>query len=628
MKLFLSTRLWLSSVLALGLAVVPASAADAPAQPNILWLTCEDINPHLGCYGDSYATTPNLDRLAARGLRYLNAWSCAPVCAPARTTIISGLYPPSTGSEHMRSLTTLPAGMKMYPQLLREAGYYCTNNSKEDYNLEKPGQVWDVSSNQAHWKNRKAGQPFFAVFNILISHESQIRKRPHTLVHDPAQVKLPAYHPDTPEVRHDWAQYYDNITEMDKQVGIRLQELADAGLSDDTIVFYYADHGSGMPRSKRSACNSGLQVPLIVFIPDKYKHLASKEYAPGGKTDRLVSFIDLAPTLLSLAGLRPPEAYQGHAFLGPRETAPQPFLHGFRGRMDERYDMVRSVRDQRYVYIRNYLPDRIPGQHVAYMFETPTTRVWKQLYDEGKLKPEQKHFWEPKPPEELYDLQNDPDEVHNLADSAKHQEILNRLRQAQREQVLRIRDVGFLPEDEIHTRAKGTTPYEVGHDDAKYPLKRILATAELAASGKSDGVAELKQALQDPDSAVRYWAALGLRMRGKEAARSALAELRKALTDPAPSVRIVAAETLGKYGDGDEANKAVTVLLELASLEKNGLYVSMQALNALDQLHEKAAGGLDTIKEAVKGEATLDSRVRGNVTKLVQKIVADLEKKP
>ncbi|MCU0978711.1 MAG: sulfatase, partial [Pirellulaceae bacterium] len=337
------------------------SSAGAAELPNILWITCEDTGPELGCYGDRYAKTPNLDELAQRSLRYLTAWSNAPVCAPARTTIISGVYPTSTGGEHMRSEVRMPEFMKMYPQFLRERGYYCTNNNKEDYNLVKPGQVWDDSSGQAHWKNRPSGKPFFSIFNLTISHESQIRTRPHTLEHDPAQAPLPAYHPDTPEVRHDWAQYYDKVTAMDAQAGQRLRELADAGLAEDTIIFFYGDHGSGMPRSKRWPYDSGLHVPLIVHVPDKFRDLAPQDYRPGGTTDRLVAFVDLAPTLLSLTGVQPPEWMQGHAFLGRHEAAPQRYLFGFRGRMDERYDMVRSVRNGRYVYIRNYMPHLIYG---------------------------------------------------------------------------------------------------------------------------------------------------------------------------------------------------------------------------------------------------------------------------
>lgn len=242
-------------------SAVLARGFDRP-RPNILWITCEDTGPQLGCYGDPYANTPNLDRLASRGILYSHAWSNAPVCAPARTTIISGVYPTATGSEHMRSFTRLAPGMKMYPQFLREAGYYTGNNAKEDYNLAKPGgEVWDDSNAKAHWRRRKPGQPFFQIFNIEDSHESQIRKRPHTLIHDPAKVRIPAYHPDTPETRRDWAQDYDNITTVDGKAGKILADLEGDGLAEDTIVFFYGDHGSGMPRSKRWPYNSGLQVP-------------------------------------------------------------------------------------------------------------------------------------------------------------------------------------------------------------------------------------------------------------------------------------------------------------------------------------------------------------------------------
>jgi len=344
-------------------------------QPNILWIVAEDINPHLGCYGDMNAVTPNIDGLATNALRYTKCWSTAPVCAPARTALITGAYPPSLGAEHMRSMVKMPDFMRMYPQFLRDRGYYCVNNSKEDYNVAKSGKVWDESSKKAHWKKRKSSQPFFAVFNIGVSHESQIRVRPHAPKHDPARVRLPAYHPDVPEVRHDWAQYYDKITEMDAIVGSRLQELGDAGLADDTIVFFYGDNGSGMPRSKRWPYNSGLNVPLIIRVPERFRQLAPEDYRPGAATDRLVGFVDFAPTLLSLAGIKPPDWMQGHAFMGRFAAASHKHIFGFRGRMDERYDLVRSVRNDRFIYLRNYRPDLIYGQHLAYMFETPTTQT-------------------------------------------------------------------------------------------------------------------------------------------------------------------------------------------------------------------------------------------------------------
>ncbi len=605
------------------LASIPLACLWSADLPNILWITSEDNGPHLGCYGDAYADTPNIDALAARGMIYLKAWSTAPVCAPARTTIISGMYPPSTGSEHMRSMTRLPSGFRMYPQYLREAGYYCTNNSKEDYNLEKPGQVWDESSGRAHWRNREPGQPFFAVFNYTVSHESQIRKRPHLAVHDPARARVPAYHPDTPEVRQDWAQYYDKITEMDALVGKSLVEIEDAGLADDTIVFYFGDHGSGMPRSKRWLYDSGLHVPLVVHVPEKLRHLAA-DYTAGGRSDRLVGFVDLAPTVLSLAGIRPPEHFQGHAFMGRYAAPPQPYLYGFRGRMDERCDMVRAVRDGRFVYIRNYMPHEIYGQHVAYMFETPTTRVWKRLHDEGKLSETQSAFWMTKPPEELYDLEADPDEVRNLAGSAAHHSVLERLRGAQRELALRIRDVGFLPEDEMHRRAKGSTPYELGHSPLEVPLERVVSTAELASSRDPDAVPALEKALTDTDSAVRYWGAMGILTRGSKGVEAAREALRSALSDDSPSVRVVAARALAEHGAAADLEKALPVLLEAADLRKSTVFVAILALNAIDALDHRAAAAREAIASLPATKPGTPERMGSYVPRLLEKIMADL----
>jgi arylsulfatase A-like enzyme len=600
--------------------------AAEQSRPNVLWITCEDIGPHLHACGDNYSVTPNLDALAARGQIYMNAWSNAPVCAPARTTIITGMYPPSTGAEHMRSMTSLPAGMKMYPQFLREAGYYCTNNSKEDYNLEKPGQVWDESSNKGHWRNRGKGRPFFAIFNLGQTHEGQIRRRPHTLVHDPAKVRVPAYHPDTPEVRHDWAQYYDNITTMDAHAGRILDDLRKDGLADDTIVFFYGDHGSGMPRSKRFPFNSGLNVCIVVSVPEKWRHLAPSGYKIGSKSDRLVGFIDLAPTMLSLAGIKAATYHQGQAFMGKYEQPERPYNYGFRGRMDERYDMMRTVRDKRYVYIRNYMPHKIYGQHVSYMFETPTTQVWKKLYDEGKLKPPKTYFWETKPAEELYDLQNDRDEVNNLAKSPQHQETLKRLRKAQQDLALKIRDVGFLSEDDIHRRSKGSTPYELGHDPKRFPFERIMDTAELASSLKPGVTDELVKRFEETDSAVRYWAAMGILMRGAAGVREAKAPLQKALKDSSPSVRVAAAEALGRYGDNQDVSAALETLRELAPPDKNGAYISMMALNALDAMGSKARPALDTIKTMPTVDPQAPARARSYVARLVKDLPSSLER--
>jgi uncharacterized sulfatase len=593
-------------------------AADVPIKkPNILWISSEDHGPHMGCYGDTYATTPNVDQLAARGMLFKHAWSAAPVCAPTRTAIISGMFPPALGAEHMRSEVPMPAGTKMFPQFLREAGYYCSNNSKEDYNLTKPGQVWDESSGKAHWKNRAPGQPFFAVFNSLVSHESQIRKRPHTAVHDPAKVRVPAYHPDTPEVRKDWAQYYDQITEADADAGRQLRELAEAGLAEDTIVFYWADHGSGMPRSKRWPCNSGLQVPVVVYFPEKWRQLAPKEYAPGAKSERLISFVDFAPTLLSLAGLQPPEWMHGYAFAGKYQEAPQPLIYGFRGRMDERPDVVRSVTDGRYVYLRNYMPHRSQGQHVNFQFATPTTKIWWQLFAEGKTTEAQSLFWKtPKAPEELYDLETDPDEVRNLAAAPEHQATLLKFRQAGQDLARKIRDTGFLTEAEVHERSGHDAPYTMGHDPKRYDFERIFAAAERASGLDPGAVPELTTYLGDADSGIRYWGAAGFLMRGQAAVDASKPELTAALADSSASVRVAAAEALAHYGNPADLQRALTALKEAADPTRTSAYASIAAMNSIDALGPKAAPLIEFIRSMPAKDPKAVARGNDYVAKL------------
>lgn len=608
-----------------GLLLFLTLSLNAADRPNFLWISSEDNGPHLGCYGDPNAVTPNLDALAARGLRYTRAWSNAPVCAPARTTVISGLYPPSTGSEHMRSETSLPDTMKMFPVYLREAGYYCTNASKEDYNLVKTGQVWDESSKKGHWKNRADGQPFFAVFNSTISHESQIRNKIDEAdrIHDPAKMRVPAYHPDTPEVRRDWAQYYDRLTMMDAELGGRLREIEEAGLAEDTIIFYWGDHGSGMPRNKRWPYHSGLHVPLIVHVPEKWKHLAPDDYASGGTSDRLVSFVDFAPTMLSLAGLEPKEWMQGSAFAGAFAAEAREFNYGFRGRMDERIDLVRSVTDGRYVYLRQYLPHRIYGQYIDYMFQTPTTRVWRGLFDEGKLNEAQSHFWQEKPAEELYDLESDRDEVNNLVASPEHAPVLERLRKAHADWEREIRDVGFLPEAEFHARSAGSTPYEMAVDPARYDFDAIFAAAQLASARRSEDVPAITELLKSADSGVRYWGATGLLIHGKRGYEAGQAALVKALDDPSPSVAIVAAEAVGHFGTEAEKEKALELLLGRANQETGNVYEAIPAAAALDYLGEIALTKREEIEALPRKPSKPVPRTDGYVGNLLKHILGE-----
>ena len=591
---------------ALFLATTAAFAAD---RPNILWLTSEDNGPNYGCFGDKYAVTPNIDALAARGIRFKRAWSNAPVCAPARTCLISGRWAPADGAEHMRSLVPMPASHKMYAQILREAGYYCTNNSKEDYNLDRAevngkDPVWDESSGKAHYKNRAASQPFFAIFNDQITHESQIRRRPHTLIHDPAKAPLPPFHPDTPEVRHDWAQYYDNITTMDSGIGKKLAELEAAGLADDTIIMLYGDHGAGMPRFKRWPYNTGLQVGLIMYFPEKWKHLAPKGYAPGAASEELVQFIDLAPTLLSIAGVKPPAFMQGRAICGSHPAAtPNNFIHGFRGRMDERYDCVRSTTDGRYVYVRQLMPHLPYGQYLNYMFQQATTRVWSDLFTAGKLDELQSRFWQPKPSEELYDLQNDPWETKNLVDSPAHAGDLERLRAAQDAWMLETRDLGLIPEAERLAVAKGAALADAFKD---WPFHQILDAAKLAAN-RAEGVEKLAPLLKHENAAVRYWGAMGHLIRGSTDA----AALKPMLQDSSASVRIAAAEALGD----------IDTLLASANVDQKPYMEALEALNALDRLKSRLGPKKDTVLALPdKAPKTVEKRLKEYVARLMDHI--------
>ncbi|MBL8221605.1 MAG: sulfatase-like hydrolase/transferase, partial [Bryobacterales bacterium] len=573
-------RAFLSGAIAAAGAVCAAPGARLP---NILWITCEDIGPHLGAFGCADSRTPHLDRLAGKGMRFPFVWSNAPVCAPARTAILTGMYPQSLGAQHMRSLVPFAAGLLSYPEHLRLAGYYCTNNAKTDYNLAvQPAEIWNESSAKAHWKNRAEGQPFFAVFNLEMTHESQIRRRPHVWVHDPAKVRIPAYHPDNEDTRKDWAQYHDQISEMDARAGELLREVEAAGLTGDTVVFFFGDNGPGLPRNKRDGYNAGLHVPLIVYLPEKWKSLAAGWWAPGKAVNRLVEFVDLAPTVLSIAGRKAPANFQGRAFLGVHASAGPEFLFGMMDRMGERYDLIRTVRDRRYVYLRNFMPHRPHGPAGEYGMQTPTTRVWKALYDAGKLRGPQRGYWEPKEAEELYDLENDGDEVKNLAGSAAHGAVLTRFRAALREHVLRIRDTGFLPENELHERSRGTTPWEMARDGRRYPLERIFGAADAASRPEAGAMARLLGLAEDADSAVRYWGVMGILMRGRDAVRQARMVLVRRLEDDAAAVRIVAAEALARYGEDGDAAKAMDVLVSHIDPRKNSLTVVIAAMNSLD----------------------------------------------
>ncbi len=588
------------------LAIVPVLASLAtgtePAKPvdrpNILWLTTEDMSPNLGSYGDPDAVTPTLDRLASRGTRYTRAFSAAGVCAPSRSSLITGVFASSLGSQHMRCQTTLPAAFQPLPALLRSVGYYCTNNFKEDYNFAAPPGTWNDSSRTAHWRKRSAGQPFFSVFNFLTTHESRLRYEPEALAkltqsltpaqrHDPARITLPAWLPDTPAVRTEWARYHDLISAMDHQVAAILQQLAEDGLADDTIVVFTSDHGAGLPRAKQFIYEAGLQVPLIVHVPEKWRHLMPSE--PGRAETRMISLLDLPPSMLSLLGLPVPQEMAGASFLGPRAAAPRTYVHAIRDRMDERVDMSRTVRDGRFKYHRNYLPHLPHYPWLTYMDLLETAKDFRLLADAGKLSPGLAFFMAPtKPLEELYDLQNDPQELNNLSADPAHAATLVRLRDEHFDWVRRTVDTGLIPEQMLRDFAAGRSEYEYARSGA-YELERCIATVRLLEQGAS-AVTSLRQALQDSYAPVRFWAATGLASLGRQAAAAA-AELQRALGDPHAEVALAAAEALCYLGQPGPARPVLE-----RHLNDDRPVVRLAAANVVDRIGEQARPLIDTIR--------------------------------
>lgn len=583
-------------------AIIAIAGASAVERPNILWLTAEDICPHLGCYGDAYAVTPNLDRFATQSVRYTQAFGITGVCAPNRSCLITGVFPSRLGSHGMRSMTTLPDAVKCFSEYLRRAGYYCTNNAKTDYNFAVPAEAWDASDLNAHYRNRPSGQPFFAVFNHEVCHESQIRVtddqyRRNTArltpaqFHDPAKVPLPPYHPDTPEVRRDWARYYDNITAMDYEVADRLKELEAAGLADDTIVFFFGDNGTGLPGMKKWIWEGGLHVPLMVRFPKKWQHLAPA--APGQVTDRLVSFVDFAPTVLSLCGVPPLPHLQGAAFLGNQTGTPREYVHAIRDRMAERFDTVRVVRDRRFQYHRNFLPHLSWSQFSSYAEEMPTMKAWRRHANEGRLSAAAARYFLPtKPVEELYDTERDPDQVNNVAGDPRYREALERMRAECLRWMKQSGDLGLLPEHEVLVRARGATPWAIATDPRKNPLGELLEAAGLANQMKPALVPQLAELLARPDAALRWWGAIGLVALG-QGAKPAEAALRPLLADTSPDVRIAAAEAIANVGDHAAALGVLT-----KALAHDSPLVRLQAINVLDRFGAKAAPAVPAIRAA------------------------------
>ncbi|MEM7368362.1 MAG: sulfatase-like hydrolase/transferase [Bacteroidota bacterium] len=605
------------SVAACNPAATPNStAALTLPPPNILWITNEDISPNLGCYGDAYASTPNLDQLASEGVLYTHAFGSAPVCAVARSSIISGMFSPSIGTQHMRCKGRLPEGANLYPTFLRKAGYYCTNNVKTDYNLDMdPTSIWDESSKKAHWRGREdPEQPFFAIFNFTSSHESRVNDADRyadavsilnpEILRKAGEVPLPPYYPDTKDVQELWSRYYNIITAMDQEVGEVLAQLKEDGLEDNTIIIYYSDHGAGIPRHKRWLYDSGLRVPLIVKVPEKYK--AWLPHKPGTKTDELVSFIDFPATALHLAGISVPDYFQGRPFLGQNLTPPRKYIYAGRDRMDERYDMQRAVRSKRYKYICYYEAYQPFCQYMNTPEKGAIMRAIRQAALEGSLPAAGQHIVAPvKPREELFDVDNDPYELTNLAARPEHQTLLQEMRSAHAVWSDRIKDTGLIPETILRQ-------WETEQDASIYDIMRrqsipVAEIRETAVGEKT--IDQLQKALSHSNEAVRYWAAINLGNRASEV--NNLASLHAALLDDVPVVRIAAARALCKL----DTQEGIPVLTHALAHEDS--WVRLAAAQVLDEIGEQARSAIPALQSVMEDDNKYVVRVANHALNLL-----------
>ncbi len=602
---------------------ISSLAADAP---NILWITAEDMSPTLGCYGDDYAITPNIDQLASDGVTYTNAFATSPVCSPSRSCIINGLPASSQGTQQMRSAFPIPGYMKGFPSYLRAAGYYTSNNVKTDYNSANWEKIiaasWDENSDTAHWRRRRGDQPFFSVFNLMTSHQSRTMVWPFEQfvsevqsklaadeIHHPEYAPVPPYYPDTPIVRKTLARYYDCVTAMDKEVGAILRQLEKDGLAENTIVFFYSDHGSGLPRHKRALLDSGMKVPLIVRFPEKYRHFAPS--GPGTRTDRLVSFDDFGPTTLSLAEAEIHSYMEGKPFLGPAAGPARRYAYGHRDRVDEVHDLARSVRDERYLYIRNYMP------HLGY--NQPTAwpdlgEIRHEIYahaESGRMTEPQKHFAGPsRPLEELYDCVADPNNLKNLANSSDHRSILERMRAQLSKRLVDSRDLGFLPEALAWNLSAGSTPYELARSAGSYQQARLIKAASQVGNASEE---TLLSNLAHDDPGVRYWGAVGFSA-APTLSLKAIGALTKAIADGDPSVRIEAANALARHG---RLAKSIPVLA--AALEDQDLAAVQHAARTIELLGERAITALPAV-------AACDARMKRIRPPGTSPVIVDPEK--
>ena len=531
-----------------------AEWVPAAQQPNFVWIISEDNSIHyLDHFFPGGADTPNIKKMAKHGITYVNAFSNAPVCSVARTTLISGCYAPRIGTQYHRktSMAPMPDGVRMFPSYLRDKGYYTTNRSKTDYNAVPGKEVWHESSGKAHWRKRNEGQPFFHKASYASSHESSLHFTARSMQsqptkHDPDSVRLAPYHPDTPTFRYTHARYLDNLVKIDEIVGKVINELEEDNLLEDTFVFYFGDHGGVLPRSKGYAYESGLHVPLVVRVPKNFKHLVKSD--PGHREKGFVEFVDFGPTILNLTGAVIPDNVDGRPFLG-KGASTRSYTFNYADRFDEKYDFVRWIRKGKYSYQRNFQPFNFDALQNDYRYKQLAFEEWRQLYQKGKLNTIQRQFFETRPAEALYNVEADPHETHNLASDPSFAKVLDEMRNLMSSELRRINDLSFFPEP-IMLKEAMKSPVNYGKDKADH-IKKLIAIADLQLRPYKKVESQIKEALLSDDPWSRYWGCIVASSHRKITSEQIGLIIKIADNDIEPLVRCRAAEFLGLTGEKD-----------------------------------------------------------------------------
>jgi len=574
------------SILITGCQTSANSSAKNVTQdkPNILWITIEDTSPHfIGSYGNDDAKTPVIDLLAHEGIRFDNAFATGTVCSASRAAIITGVKTYKTGMGNHRSGIPVPKYMKGFPYYLQQQGYYTSNNKKTDYNVADTdaytAQAWHDSSKDAGWWNKQKDQPFFAVFNYNDSHQSRTMTYPYdkykTMVLDQLDkaehigenaFEMPPFYNDTAEMRKQFARVYNSLKLTDNKVKLLLERLEKDGLKDDTIIFFYGDHGEGIPRGKTNGINLGYRVPFIAWFPEKFKHLSP--WGNGGiVTNELISFEDLAPTMISLAGGEVPEHMTGRILIGDKRSTETEHLILSSDRADNGIEMSRTVTNGDFVYSRNFMSYLPQLRYIRYFEISDIQQHMRSDYAQGKLNAHQQSLFEERAVESLYNIKNDKWELNNLAEDKAHKELLVKMRQQLRKEMIKSKDIGLLPEYELALISKNTTPYEY-RLTAKYAIEDIVDSAMLSGVKGEQQALQQVNLLKHGNKFVRYWAAVGLRSQNKSVLSSLKIQLTKAMNDDYPPVAITAAAIV--YDTFDD-KKAESVLKQFCLDENNDL---------------------------------------------------------